>query len=77
MTNILIFRHIAARQDRYDCVLLLLAHKAKPDVVNSDGETPLTCCGEKESDTKNIINLNVNLRSVISNITQRDPILSK
>ncbi|XP_073397291.1 histone-lysine N-methyltransferase EHMT1 isoform X3 [Dendrobates tinctorius] len=36
--------HIAARENRYECVSLFLSHGAEVGLKNKEGETPLECC---------------------------------
>ncbi|XP_040297997.1 histone-lysine N-methyltransferase EHMT1 isoform X6 [Bufo bufo] len=36
--------HIAARENRYECVTLFLDHGAEVSLKNKEGETPLECC---------------------------------
>ncbi|XP_073496404.1 histone-lysine N-methyltransferase EHMT1 isoform X6 [Phyllobates terribilis] len=36
--------HIAARENRYECVSLFLTHGAEVGLKNKEGETPLECC---------------------------------
>ncbi|XP_039289164.1 histone-lysine N-methyltransferase EHMT2 isoform X1 [Nilaparvata lugens] len=54
--------HIAARQNAFSCVVLLLARGAKVDMHNRAGLTPLECCLDVESPAYKAIKLNLELR---------------
>lgn len=58
-----IFRHIAAREDRYNCVIVLLARGANVSLVNKNNETPLECLPE-DGESYNVIALNLKLQAV-------------
>lgn len=57
------FRHIGARQDNYNSVLMLLARGADVDLMNKLGETALECVPQL-GDCYNAIALNVHLLAV-------------
>lgn len=57
------FRHIAARQNNYNTVLVLLARGADVSVANGIGETALDCSGQNSLCYKAIA-LNFHLNSV-------------
>lgn len=42
-TVLTLSRHIAARQNHTDAVVLLLARGAQLDIVNTKGQTPMDC----------------------------------
>ncbi|RZF40094.1 hypothetical protein LSTR_LSTR002497 [Laodelphax striatellus] len=54
--------HIAARQNAFSCVVLLLARGSKVDMHNRAGLMPLECCLDVESPAYKAIKLNVELR---------------
>lgn len=70
-------RHVAARQDKLECVLLFLSRGAKPDVVNRAGQQALDCAVEG-GDCYNAINTTAELRKMTSSAKERTiKILSK
>lgn len=65
------FRHIAARQNAYECVILLLARGARVDMHNRAGVLPLDCVVGAPNDTYTAIKLNVELRNLTLNVQKR------
>ncbi|XP_065200646.1 histone-lysine N-methyltransferase EHMT1 isoform X2 [Planococcus citri] len=63
--------HICARQDHYACVVLLLAHKARTDIVNKAGQLAVDCCVIKPSDSENAIRLNMQLKEMTSHSREK------
>jgi ankyrin repeat protein len=63
--------HIGARQNMYNCVLLLLARGARVDIANKAGDTPLDCCLAENNDCYVAINLNIQLKAIVANPRQR------
>lgn len=66
----LFYRHVAARQDNLQCVLLFLTRGARPDIVNGIGQQPLDCAVEG-SDCYNAINTTAELRKMTSSAKER------
>lgn len=65
------FSHIGARQNMYNCVLLLLARGARVDITNKAGDSPLDCCLAENSDCYVAINLNIQLKAIVANPRER------
>uniref|UniRef100_A0A1B6ECU3 Histone-lysine N-methyltransferase n=2 Tax=Clastoptera arizonana TaxID=38151 RepID=A0A1B6ECU3_9HEMI len=63
--------HIAARQNVYECVLLLLARGARVDLHNRAGFLPIDCCMVNPSETYTAIKLNVELRALMLNVQKQ------
>lgn len=76
--HFLFFRHIAARQHKYNCVLLLLARGARSDIKNKNGELPRDCSESPTSDIYKGITLNMEISSLLTRFQNRAPkIVSK
>lgn len=71
LLQIFSFRHIAARQNAYECVILLLARGARVDMHNRAGVLPLDCVVGAPNDTYTAIKLNVELRNLTLNVQKR------
>ncbi|KAK6620731.1 hypothetical protein RUM43_011026 [Polyplax serrata] len=65
--------HIAARQHKYSCVLLLLARGARSDLKNKNGEQARDCCGSSASDIYKGITLNMELSALLTRFQDRSP----
>nr|CAD7398639.1 unnamed protein product [Timema cristinae] len=63
--------HIGARQNMYDCVLLLLARRARVDLKNTAGELALDCCVSESSECFKAISLNIMLRDIVVKTLER------
>lgn len=59
--------HVAARQQHYNCTLVLLLRGADIDARNSGGEVPADCCS---GDCLAAISLNQQLRPIFQNRTR-------
>jgi hypothetical protein len=71
----LLCSHIGARQNMYNCVLLLLARGARVDFTNKAGDSPLDCCLVENNDCYVAINLNIQLKALVSNSRQRTQLI--
>lgn len=70
-------RHIGSREDRYNCIVILLARGADVTLVNKNSETPLDCVPDGGESCK-IIALNVYLQGITcSEYGKRRNILTK
>ncbi|KAL0276237.1 UNVERIFIED_CONTAM: hypothetical protein PYX00_003845 [Menopon gallinae] len=65
--------HIAARQDKYNCVLLLLARGAKSDLKNKDGEYARDCSESPQSDIYKGITLNMEINNLLGRFQEMSP----
>ncbi|VEN36415.1 unnamed protein product [Callosobruchus maculatus] len=66
--------HIAAREDRYNCTIVLLARGASISVLSKNNESPLDCVPDG-GDCYGPIALNVKLQAIIGSGDRHKPLL--
>ena len=60
-----LFRHIALRQDHYECVVLFLMRKARLDLKNKNGHLPVDCMVGKNPKCATIVRLTTTLQNLM------------
>ena len=63
--EIFFFRHIALRQDHYECVVLFLMRKARLDLKNKNGQFPVDCIVVKNPQCATIVKLTTTLHNLM------------